>query len=63
MQTALYPFLTQHEDDGEPAAELLSIMVEPLLRSYGIGTLLMTAFLQECQLSRPGVRHGYGRHC
>ncbi len=53
MQTALYPFLMQHEDDGEPAAELLSIMVEPVLRSYGVGTLLMTAFLHEC--SRRGL--------
>ena len=34
---------------SEPAAELLSIMVEPALRSYGIGALLMTAFLQECR--------------
>lgn len=48
MQTAVYPFLA-HEDEGEPAAELLSIMVEPELRSYGIGALLMAAFLQECR--------------
>ena len=48
LQTALYPFLA-HEEEGEPAAELLSIMVEPALRSYGIGALLMAAFLQECR--------------
>lgn len=48
LQTALYPFLA-HEDEAEPAAELLSIMVEPALRSYGIGALLMAAFLQECR--------------
>jgi ribosomal protein S18 acetylase RimI-like enzyme len=48
LQTALYPFLA-HEDEGEPVAELLSIMVEPALRSYGIGALLMAGFLQECR--------------
>jgi ribosomal protein S18 acetylase RimI-like enzyme len=48
LQTAMYPFLA-HEEEGEPAAELLSIMVEPALRSYGIGALLMAAFLQECR--------------
>ncbi len=48
LQTALYPFLA-HEDEGEPVAELLSIMVEPALRSYGIGALLMAALLQECR--------------
>ncbi len=48
MQTAIYPFLA-HEDAPAPAAELLSIMVEPALRSYGIGALLMTAFLEECR--------------
>jgi ribosomal protein S18 acetylase RimI-like enzyme len=48
LQTALYPFLA-HEDEDEPAAELLSIMVEPALRSYGIGALLMGAFMQECR--------------
>jgi ribosomal protein S18 acetylase RimI-like enzyme len=48
LQTALYPFL-MHKDDGEPTAELLSIMVEPALRSYGIGALLMAAFLHECR--------------
>ncbi len=48
MQTAVYPFLA-HEGEDEPTAELLSIMVEPALRSYGIGTLLMAAFLHECR--------------
>jgi GNAT superfamily N-acetyltransferase len=48
VQTALYPFLT-HQDEKEEAAELLSIMVEPSLRSHGVGALLMAAFLQECR--------------
>lgn len=48
MHTAVYPFLA-HEGEVEPTAELLSIMVEPALRSYGIGTLLMAAFLYECR--------------
>jgi ribosomal protein S18 acetylase RimI-like enzyme len=49
MQAALYPFLTPGEREGEPAAELLSIMVEPAIRSHGIGALLMAAFLHECR--------------
>jgi ribosomal protein S18 acetylase RimI-like enzyme len=49
VQTALYPFLVHEEGGAEPAAELLSIMVEPSLRSYGIGALLMAAFLHECR--------------
>lgn len=48
LQTAAYPFLA-HEEEHEPTAELLSIMVEPALRSYGIGALLMAAFLHECR--------------
>jgi ribosomal protein S18 acetylase RimI-like enzyme len=49
VQTALYPLL-MHEGEGhEPTAELLSIMVEPPLRSHGVGALLMAAFLQECR--------------
>ena len=61
MQTALYPFLMQHEDDGEPAAELLSIMVEPVLRSYGVGDAADDRLSARMQPPRPGIRHGYGR--
>jgi ribosomal protein S18 acetylase RimI-like enzyme len=48
LQTALYPLLV-HEDSEVPSAELLSIMVEPHLRSHGVGALLMAAFLAECR--------------
>ena len=47
LQTALYPLFVH--DDGVPAVELLSIMVEPDARSQGIGALLMAAFLQTCR--------------
>jgi ribosomal protein S18 acetylase RimI-like enzyme len=49
IQTALYPLLTHEEHGAGPAAELLSIMVAPHLRSHGVGALLMAAFLQECR--------------
>lgn len=48
VQTALYPLFV-HENDAPPTAELLSIMVEPAVRSQGIGSLLMAAFLQSCR--------------
>jgi ribosomal protein S18 acetylase RimI-like enzyme len=47
LQTAIYPLLV-HDDEQGPSAELLSIMVEPHLRSHGIGALLMASFLTEC---------------
>ena len=73
LQTAAYPFLAP-EEEQEPTAELLSIMVEPALRSYGIGALLMAAFLHECRsrslravtVTVDAVNHGaqrfYRRH-
>jgi ribosomal protein S18 acetylase RimI-like enzyme len=48
VQTALYPFLMHDEAEAGPAAELLSIMVQPERRSHGVGALLMAALLQEC---------------
>jgi GNAT superfamily N-acetyltransferase len=53
VQTLAYPFL--HPTAGESAdanaapAELLSIMVEPALRSLGIGALLVAALQTECR--------------
>jgi ribosomal protein S18 acetylase RimI-like enzyme len=73
LQTALYPLLV-HEEDGGPSAELLSIMVEPHLRSHGVGALLMAAFLGECRrrglravtvtvdAANGGAQRFYGRH-
>ena len=53
-QTVLYPFLHSTPAEATPPAELLSIMVEPKLRSAGVGALLVTALLAEC------VRRGIG---
>lgn len=51
VQTLLYPFLTrkEHVHHTGATAELLSIMVEPTMRSQGIGAQLMTALLAECR--------------
>lgn len=48
-QTVLYPFLHATPAELTPPAELLSIMVEPELRSVGVGALLVTALMAECQ--------------
>lgn len=64
LETLLYPFSSGHaaaapadSTGGAPGSgqgstgqtlELLSIMVEPQLRSRGIGSRLMRAFLDEC---------------
>lgn len=47
VQTALYPLLVRGES-GPPTAELLSIMVEPALRSQGIGAVLLAALVDAC---------------
>lgn len=49
VQTALYPLLAHASEGNGPAAELLSIMVEPDYRSQGAGAALMQAFLGECR--------------
>ena len=51
VQTLRYPFLVRAGPDHHTGAtaELLSIMVEPAMRSQGIGTQLMTALLAECR--------------
>lgn len=74
VQTVLYPLLVREQEEHAPAAELLSIMVEPPLRSQGVGALLMAAFLQECRnrglaavtvtvdAANAGARRFYCRH-
>jgi ribosomal protein S18 acetylase RimI-like enzyme len=54
LQTAVYPLLVR-EEAGGAGAELLSIMVEPPLRSRGVGALLMAAFLAECRARSLGA--------
>lgn len=49
LQTVLYPFLHSTPSGAMPPAELLSIMVEPEQRSAGVGALLVTALLAECE--------------
>ncbi len=58
VQTAFYPLLVHTEEGhGRPLqeqavqgeAELLSIMVDPVLRSQGLGAVLLAAFLQACR--------------
>jgi ribosomal protein S18 acetylase RimI-like enzyme len=73
VQTALYPLFV-HQSDNVPAAELLSIMVEPAARSQGVGGLLMAAFLQTCRnrgleavtvtvdAANDGAQRFYARH-
>ncbi len=48
-QTLAYPFLHPAPAQAFPPAELLSIMVEPALRSAGIGALLVVALQAECR--------------
>ncbi|HHY53882.1 MAG TPA: GNAT family N-acetyltransferase [Chloroflexi bacterium] len=48
-QTVIYPFLHPTPQGTTPPAELLSIMVEPALRSVGVGALLVMALFTECQ--------------
>jgi ribosomal protein S18 acetylase RimI-like enzyme len=55
MQTVLYPFLHSAPTEAARPAELLSIMVEPEMRSVRIGALLVTALLAECQRRGLGV--------
>jgi ribosomal protein S18 acetylase RimI-like enzyme len=59
IQTVFYPLLHQSRagryDSGTtplPAAELLSIMVEPTWRSQGIGAQLLDALVAECEIRR-----------
>jgi GNAT superfamily N-acetyltransferase len=74
LQTVLYPVLMHEDEQAEPSAELLSIMVEPALRSHSIGALLIEALLQECRnrhiatvtvtvdTANAGARRFYTRH-
>ena len=74
LQTLAYPLLVREEKGLPPAAELLSIMVEPADRGRGIGALLLQVLLQECRnrhiklldvtvdASNPGARRFYERH-
>ncbi|MEZ4730811.1 MAG: GNAT family N-acetyltransferase [Caldilineaceae bacterium] len=50
MQTVFYPLLQSAAHEGEPTAELLSIMVEPAWRSQGIGAQLVARLVEECRL-------------
>ena len=49
VQTAAYPFLANDSHAADSSAELLSIMVEPELRSRGIGARLLAALVEECR--------------
>jgi ribosomal protein S18 acetylase RimI-like enzyme len=76
LQTVLYPWLVRGDAGRteQPGAELLSIMVEPALRSRGIGSALLQALRSECagcQIERlavtvdaanSGARRFYERH-
>jgi GNAT superfamily N-acetyltransferase len=76
LQTVLYPVLASgHEDsDPAPAAELLSIMVEPSLRGRGIGAALLQTLCSTCASAgiewldvtvaadNSGARRFYERH-
>lgn len=55
MQTFAYPFLHTAPADEGATAELLSIMVQPELRSIGVGALLVTALRVECQRRQIGL--------
>jgi ribosomal protein S18 acetylase RimI-like enzyme len=76
-QTLFYPLLVQEprsQTNGPPPAELLSIMVEPALRSHGLGARLLEALLAECrrrdiqaldvtvESRNAGARRFYERH-
>jgi ribosomal protein S18 acetylase RimI-like enzyme len=72
-QTVLYPLLARHAA-GPPAAELLSIMVEPARRSQGVGATLLDALTAACRArglalldvtvdaQNRGAQHFYARH-
>lgn len=76
IQTVLYPL--QHGATGDnkigATAELLSIMVEPVWRSQGVGAHLLAALVAECQARRlaalevtvaadnTGAQRFYARH-
>lgn len=74
LQTVLYPLLVAEDEHAGSNAELLSIMVEPALRSHSIGALLIEAFLQTCRnrqidsvtvtvdAANPGACRFYARH-
>ncbi len=74
LQTLAYPFLHPTAEQDAAPAELLSIMVEPALRSVGIGALLVAALQAECQrraiaaldvtvdAANPGAQRFYLRH-
>lgn len=73
-QTLLYPFLHGASEGGAPSAELLSIMVTPDARRFGVGGLLVTALMASCQrreiegldvtvdAANDGARRFYARH-
>ena len=50
-QTVLYPFINSEKEEQSniSTAELLSIMVEPPMRSQGIGEQLLQALVDDCQ--------------
>jgi GNAT superfamily N-acetyltransferase len=76
LQTVLYPLLVRGggAPTARPGAELLSIMVEPALRSRGIGAALLQALFAECvgrgighldvtvDAANAGARRFYERH-
>ncbi|MCC6455704.1 MAG: GNAT family N-acetyltransferase [Caldilineaceae bacterium] len=74
VQTVAYPLLVGGDENGPPPAELLSIMVEPNLRSQGTGTRLLAALVAACQeraillldvtvdASNEGAQRFYVRH-
>jgi ribosomal protein S18 acetylase RimI-like enzyme len=57
VETLFYPLLVARGDKHghEPAAELLSIMVEPQARSRGIGARLVQTLAEECR--QRGLAH------
>ncbi|MEZ4709697.1 MAG: GNAT family N-acetyltransferase [Caldilineaceae bacterium] len=79
LETLFYPMLAARQNphgnhNHGPAAELLSIMVEPHLRSQGVGSQLMSALTAECtrrqialldvtvDKANAGARRFYTRH-
>jgi ribosomal protein S18 acetylase RimI-like enzyme len=74
VQTVFYPLLHSAPRDTEPAAELLSIMVEPAWRSQQIGAHLLEHLVASCRArslaaldvtvaaDNPGARRFYARH-
>lgn len=76
VQTVFYPLLVRDQQGGghPPAAELLSIMVEPGLRGRGIGTALLRTLCSACTTAglgrldvtvaaaNSGARRFYERH-